>query len=161
MPCPINNLYNLWAVPICDNVKPYEIIEHTADVGLRIYGRELPELFTHAGLGLFGLITDINKIKQEKGDRRRVSIDLKGRSAGDLLLKWLRELLFHFSTKRLVFEKFDYHELSETVLKADAFGLKFDPKRHDQRYEVKAVTYHQFKLKKQKSNLSAEIIFDI
>ena len=31
---------------------PYEILEHTADVGLKVYGGTLPELFANAGRGL-------------------------------------------------------------------------------------------------------------
>ena len=76
-------------------MKPYEIIDHTADIGLRIRGRTLPELFTHAALGLFDLITDLDEIPLGK---ERIPLHLKAEDLGDLFLKWLRELLSeHFT----------------------------------------------------------------
>ena len=138
-------------------MKPYEVIDHTADIGLRIYGRTLEELFIHAATGLFDLITSADAIPAEKD----ISFQLKGENAGDLLLQWLREWLFIFSTGHWVFKSVSFQKLSDKELTAVAACGQFDPKRHEQRNEVKAVTYHQFKLEKQKSGWVAEVIFDI
>ena len=143
-------------------MKPYEILEHTADVGLRIHGRHLKELFAHAALGLFDLITDCDRIKKEKeaGPAAR-TFRLTGEDAGGLLLKWLRELLFTFSTKHFVFWKFNFKKITERELEVAAEGGIFNPSAHEQKYEVKAVTYHQFKIEKTKQGWVAEVILDI
>jgi len=140
-------------------MKPYEVIEHTADVGLRIYGQNQQELFVHGALGLFDLITDIDKIKIE--DASALSFDLEEENLGDLFLSWLRELLFTFSTRQIVFKEFVFQELTDRRLKALGYGKVFDPKQDEQKCEVKAVTYYQFKLEKQKEGWVAEVIFDI
>ena len=138
-------------------MKPYTLIDHTADIGLRIRGHNLRQVFARAGFGLFDLITDADKIKTEKS----VSFHLKAESRGDLFLVWLRELLFTFSAKKLVFKKFIFKKLTEKELHAIATGERFDPKLHEQKMEIKAITYHQFKLEKQKSGWIAEVILDI
>ena len=47
-------------------MKQYEYIDHTADIGMRVYGAELSELFQNAGLGLSDLMTDRSKIRESK-----------------------------------------------------------------------------------------------
>ena len=138
-------------------MKRYETIEHTADTGLRIYGKDWQELLANAARGLFDLMTDTGKI----GTRLQTVISLEGEDQNDLFLKWLRELLFLFSTKRFVLKEFDFKELTAKKIRAVARGGVFDAKRHDQRMEVKAVTYHHFKLEEQKSGWMAEVIFDV
>lgn len=138
-------------------MKPYEIIDHTADIGLRIYGKDWEALLKNAGFALFDLITNAASIEP----KLQVPISLEGKNREDLFLQWLRELLYLFSTKQFVFKDFNFQELTENRLKGIAQGGIFDPKSHEQRMEVKAVTYHQFKLEEQKSGWVAEVILDI
>ena len=144
-------------------MKSYEIIEHTADVGLKIRGKTLQDLFRNAGCGLYSLITDFDSFKESAASEpsRPVRIRLPAENAGDLLLKWLRELIYLFSAKRLLFCDFQFERITEKELLVHAAGKKFDPARHEQNYEIKAVTYHHFRLEKQKSGWTAEVIFDI
>ena len=93
--------------------------------------------------------------------RAKAHFSLHAENASELLLGWLRELLFTFSTKRYVLLEYNFTELTDQTLVADAQGFIFDPKRHDQKCEIKAVTYHNFKLEKIKEGFVAEIIFDI
>ncbi len=139
---------------------PYEVIEHTADIGLRIYGSDLPGLFTNAAAGLFNLITDADKIRPEVKPVR-LSFHLKAENEGDLLLAWLREMLFTFSAQKLVLKDFQFERLTGKELEALAVAYPFDPNRHEQKYEVKAVTYHHFKIERTKNGWLAEVIFDI
>jgi SHS2 domain-containing protein len=146
-------------------MKPYEIIDHPADVGLAIYGRNLKELFSHAGLGFLDLVTDARGIQAavKKFPETGVScaIRLRGRNSEDLLRAWLKELLFIFSTQKLAFAAFDFSVLIETQLEAEARGVVFDPRCHEPKAEVKAVTYHQFELKKTPEGWRARVIFDL
>ncbi len=137
---------------------PYSILDHVADIGLRIEGGDLPTLFRSAAQGLFDLITDAQKIVPLSVEQ---VFEIRAKDLSDLFLKWLRELLFTFSTKKLIFADFEFTRLSRTHLQAKAHGGIFDPKRHPQRYEIKAVTYHGFKIEKKKEGWIAEVIFDI
>lgn len=138
-------------------MKRYETIDHTADIGLRIYGGDWQELLKNAAFGLFDLMTDAEKIKTDQ----QLTFSLEGKDREDLFLKWLRELLYLFSTRKFILSEFDFQELTENRLKVKAKGEVFDAKHHEQRMEVKAVTYHQFKLEKRKNGWVAEVIFDI
>jgi SHS2 domain-containing protein len=147
--------------------KPYEVIEHTADIGLVIRGKKLDELFVHAAHGLFDLMTDVKKIRQrvrkeaKDASKAAMTLRLEGEDAGDLFLKWLRELLFIFSTRRIVFDRFDCRRLTEKELEFDAAGFIFDPQKDVQRAEVKAVTYHEFKMEKKPEGWTARVILDV
>ncbi|MBI3306969.1 MAG: archease [Candidatus Omnitrophica bacterium] len=146
---------------LCPIKSKYKIIEHTADIGLKIYGATLEELFLNGALGFFSLITDTRILKKSEAKEEKVSFTLSSENAGDLFLKWLRELLFVFSTQKLILLDFDFRILTEKQLEIEACGRVFDPQHHEQKYEVKAVTYHQFKMEKKKSGWQAEVIFDI
>ena len=139
---------------------PYEVIEHTADIGLKIRGENLEALFRHAALGLFSLITDLDKIKQSE-NRASFNFQLEAENAGDLLLKWLREILFVFSVKRRVPCEVDFQNIQQKKLSVKIEAGLFDPDRHEQRYEVKAVTYHGFKIEEKDGGWVAEVILDI
>jgi len=147
-------------------VKPYETFEHTADTGLRIFGGDLPELFLNAALGLSDLMTDVARIKETAGANipRRVvhrSFDLQAENIEELLWLWLREILFAFSSRRLVFFEYGFQVLDATMLKVKATGVCFDPATDEQRHEVKAITRHGYHVIKQNDRWIAEIIVDI
>ena len=143
---------------------PYEIFEHTADIGIKISGNDLPELFTHAAFGLFNLVTDFDRIKlQEKREEAGSFLDLEIEAADlqALLLCWLRELLFLFSTRRLLFTRFEFTTLAPGKLKARLSAIPFYPDRDEAKHEVKAITYHQFEVKQTLSGWEAKVIIDI
>lgn len=139
---------------------PYEILEHTADVGLRVAGRDLAELFAHAGKGMFALMTEIDKQAVAR-ENASLFIRLWAANVQELLFLWLRENLYHFSAHRRVFFDYTFEELTETAVVARASFYLFDPCRHDAKCEIKAVTHHCFSVRKEGNRWLAEIIFDI
>ena len=44
--------------------KEFEIIEHTADVGIRAYGANMQEAFANAAKGLFSLIIELDDVEE-------------------------------------------------------------------------------------------------
>lgn len=141
-------------------------MDHTADAGLRIFGRDLPELFEHAALGMLDQMTDAAALRAEIQTAKKTAIyeeilQADAISLEDLFLGWLRELLFRFSTACFAAVDFHFIKLDEKHLHVRVRGLRFDPARHDQKCEVKAVTYHDFKLRHHGGVWSAEVIFDI
>ncbi len=137
--------------------KQYEWIEHTADVGVRVFGDDLKSLFSHAANAFFEIITETDKIWPEK----TYTIKAKGEGWEELLINWLNELLFLFDTKGLVFKEFEIEEIRKDYLSAKAKGEPFDFKKHPLKAGIKAVTYHQLKVEKAKDHWEAQIIFDI
>ncbi len=139
---------------------PYEVIEHTADIGLKIRGENLEALFRNASLGLFSLITNIDTIKQSE-NKVSLEFQLEAENAGELLLKWMREILFFFSAKRYIPCEINFENIQQKKLSVKIKTGNFDPNKHEQRYEVKAVTYHGFKIEENPDGWMAEVILDI
>ncbi len=136
-------------------MKQYELIEHTADIGLKAYGKDLSEAFKNAAIGMFDIITDNSSID----DVGQYDIDLKAQDLEQLLVDWLSELLFLNSAKNLVFGNFDI-TINDSSLSAHVFGEEFDSNKHKKGVEIKAVTYHILEVHNEKP-YSVQILFDI
>ena len=141
-------------------MKEFEILEHTADIGIAAYGKNKEEVFINAAKGMFKIIAGENKtLKQNFYDKIKLEADnLEG-----LLFAWLNELLYISETKLVILSKFKIKELSDYQIKAEVEGMKINPPSVKIEREIKAVTYHRLEIKKdEESGLwSAQIIFDI
>jgi SHS2 domain-containing protein len=136
---------------------PYEVFEHTADVGLRVYGKTLPELFIHAAQGMESLLVAPEQVRSTV--TRIVTVE--GHDYLSLLIAWLNELIFLFDTEYLLFRDFELVELSETRLTMRAVGEVYDAQRHALSSAIKAVTWHEASINTTEDGYSANIIFDI
>ena len=137
--------------------RAFEIIDHTADVGIVAYGADVEELFSNAALALFSLITEPESIEG------KLHFDLKVNSEDrdSLLVEWLNELIYLFDVEHILFNRFDIESLTRNQLKATCYGEDFDPMRHKIKIEVKAATYHMLKLNKDGDEYKVQIILDI
>jgi SHS2 domain-containing protein len=135
----------------------FEIFEHTADLGLRVRGATLEELFAEAARGLFSLIV-VNRDDVLPVEERQ--IEVAGEENDLLLFDWLNELLFAFESEGLLFGEFEI-KISDGRLSAIARGEPIDPNRHELDHEVKAITYHELKVVQTESGWLAEVIADI
>jgi len=139
------------------NAKPYEFFDHTADVGLRASGATLAELFTRMAQGLTELIAEDSPLQPASSRSIRLTAD----SAEALLLAWLQELLFWFSTERFLPVQYELDEVSPTTLRGRLRGDTFDPSRHVQGREVKAITRHLLKVQQRNGTWYGQVIVDI
>jgi len=138
-------------------MKKYDIIDHTADVGIKAYGKTLSESFENAAYGMFDIITD----KSEIENTGQYDMELEADDLEQLLVDFLSELLFLNSAKNFVFGffKVDLDE-KRKKLSAKVFGEKFDFSKHKIGEEIKAVTYHMLDIKKNKK-YKVQVLFDI
>jgi len=137
-------------------VKKYEFFEHTADIGLKIYGKTLTELFINAAEGMFEAIADTGTVAAQH--TIEISISEQAENDAELLRLWLQELLYYYSTTEIVFVEFLIHTLTLNNLKATVKGDKAFGKI---KTEIKAVTYHQLEVKRSKDGYEATVIFDV
>jgi len=135
----------------------FSVIDHTADVGITAYGRDLKELFTNAARGMFSLIIDPDVVEPAV----RKSIEVSAPDHESLLVGWLNELLYLLDTDHLVFTMFEVVKLTGRDLRAKCYGEKLDLQKHRLKREVKAATYHNLAISKSENMYSARIIFDI
>jgi SHS2 domain-containing protein len=138
-------------------VKPFEIIEHTADIGIVAYGADIKQVFANAALGLFNLMADLDNLKE--GFKKE--IELSAEDVEVLLVQWLNELIYISEVEHVIFKRFEIIELSNTRLKATCFGEKIKAGQHRLKREIKAATYHMLKLTKENGRYQVRIIFDI
>jgi SHS2 domain-containing protein len=136
-------------------MKHYEIIEHTADVGVKAYGKTVAEAFEHVAEGMFDIITDESTIDPVG----QYDIRLEAPDLEQLLVDWLSQLLFLNDAQNLVFGKFQV-TLTGNRLSAQVFGEKYDTKKHRMGAEIKAVTYHMLQVS-EKDPIFAQVLFDI
>jgi len=135
----------------------YELIDHTADIGIRVWGENQKALFANAGQALFDLITDKKVVEAKNTEQVKVT----GTDIIDLMVNWLRELLFLWTGKERLVHSVYIESLSDTEIIGRVMVEPFDSNRHVIRQELKAVTYHQAEVKPVSDGWVAEVIFDV
>ena len=138
-------------------MKRFGVLDHTADIGLIVYGGNLKALFENAGEAFFHLITDLRKVRR-RTERR---INIGGESLERLMVDWLSELLYLHDVENLLFKGFKVESVGGDGLKAVAKGEPFREGAHVIKTEVKAVTYHRIEVRKEKGRWRAQIILDL
>ncbi len=130
----------------------YECIPHTADLAIRVWGNDLPDLFAHAAGALFDMISPA----PERIDRTRQvvveSIDMEG-----LLVDWLNQLIFLHEVNQETYACFEITAFSDTELRAVVHGGAVTVKHRT----IKAATYHELSIYPTDAGLEANIIFDV
>lgn len=138
----------------------FEILDISGDIGIRAYGHSCEDAFVNAGVGMYSLVTDIEKINE----RQTIDIDVKGDSVDGLLVSYLNELIFQFDTYGFIGKRIEVTVFSlqpSAYIKARVYGEEFDPNRHERRLLVKAATYYNIKVENVNNNWEVEVIFDI
>ncbi len=138
-------------------MKKYEFIDHTADLGLEIYGKDLKELFENAGEALFEVICDLSQVAESM--KKRVVVD--GEDLEQLMVTWLGELLYLHDVQGSLFKRFEIEEIGDKSLKATVYGEKFKAGHHTVKTEIKAVTYHQIKVRQEEDRWTSRVILDL
>lgn len=137
-------------------MKTYELIEHTADIGIRVQGKDLKELFANAAEAIFDIIAE----KSTKSPpEETIEIRQSAEDTEELFINWLNELLSLSSAKELIFSKFLIKKIDRNRLEAAVIGSPMEGYKVN--VEVKAATYHQLKLQESESGWQAEVILDV
>ncbi len=123
---------------------PYSQFDHTADIGLEAWGKDLEEAFREAARGMFDVITDVNTIEA----RSSVEVKVTGDSLEMLLVDFLSELVFLFEVRGMVFGEFDV-TIEGLTLTAVCRGEPLDMEKHPQGSAVKAVSYHDISVERE------------
>lgn len=138
-------------------MKRYEQTDHTADIGLKIFGNSLPELFANAGYALCDTVTKISAINPVT----KQTFCLQRDTTEELLVEWMGALLYTFETEGLIFSRFNIMSINKNSLSAEAEGEFFNSALHTIKNGVKAVTYHKLKIEEKSGLWQAEIVLDI
>lgn len=146
--------------------KPYEFFDHTADIGVRVYGYTLEELFTNAAHAMYEALGQLQKTES----RSQKSIQMKAASLEDLLHDWLAELLYEVEADHVLYDEIASLAVCESGvpaatgfdLAAKLQGSSIDFARSQTNEEIKAVTYHQLRVEQLPDRTwRASVIFDV
>jgi SHS2 domain-containing protein len=136
-----------------EQIKQIEEIEHTADVAIRVHGRDLRALFSNAALGMSMLMGDVENI--DPSITRQVA--LEEFDTETLLVSWLSELLWFNEQDDALFVQYDFEILTSTQLRAKVRGGVLS----QQWKNIKAVTYHDLEIRKTDEGLEVTLVFDV
>ncbi|MFH1655097.1 MAG: archease [Candidatus Omnitrophota bacterium] len=139
-------------------MKNYELIEHTADVGIRVSGNDLKEVFIKAASAMFDIIAKPCSVCC-KLKFKNIQIKENAEDEEQLLVEWLNELLSLSEIKELIFCKFKIEKLTQNQLEAVVSG--YPRENYKIKTEIKAATYHELKIEKNDSGYQAQLIFDV
>ena len=135
----------------------FELLEHTADMGIAAEAETRAELFRQMALGLRQIITGCVDIRAEI----YVEVEVTGKDDEELLVSWLGELVFLMETRLFLPAEIDIRDVKEHSLKARLGGETYVPGRHYLEREIKAVTYHQIKLEPVAEGWTARVYVDL
>jgi len=139
-------------------VKNYQIIEHTADLALRVYAKDLKGLFRNAAVAVFEISAE--KISSKNPPQKEsLPLEQKAATLDELFINWLNELLSLSATREMVFTDFKINKINEHALEATVTGEAFSGYRINK--EIKAATYSGLKIENSGSDWQAEVILDV
>ena len=138
-------------------LQKYHHIDHTADLGIKVFGDTLAELFENAAFGLFDNIANLENVNPDS----EFSVEVQATDREALLVNWLSELNYLFLTRKELFKCFQVNKINDDYLTATVHGEQLDIDRHEIYTEVKAVTYHKLYVKETVQGWEAQVIFDL
>jgi SHS2 domain-containing protein len=138
-------------------IKNFETLNHTADIGIIAYGKDISEVFINAAKGFLSLVID----PKEVSNKETHDIEVAAADREALLLNWLNELIYLLGAKEVLLKDFKVIEITDLKLKVQASGEKIKKNKHHFMREVKAATYHKLKIEQTAEGWRAQVIFDI
>jgi len=138
----------------------FRFLEHMTDAEIEAYGKDINEAFENAGKAVEDLMVDLASI----APMEERMVEFESKDLGSLLYQWIESLISIQDSEGMLFSKFECHVLRITekyTLRAQLFGEKFDPKKHEQKTAVKAPTFHDMKISEREKNVTMRFLVDL
>ena len=137
--------------------KTFRLFDHTADLGIEVFGETETALFAHAALALIALTTDLEKIASVT--ERHFSI--RGEDRTDLFINFLREVLYLINGEGFLPREVHFDEFQPGFVRVKIRGESFNTEKHMIYKEIKAVTYHQASVEQTRKGWKGRVICDV
>ena len=138
------------------NTTKFEYFDVTADIGVKVWGINIDEIFENTAIAVTSLM--INPLKIEKNIVKEFFIE--GNDLSSLLINWITELLIIRDSEGILFSSFEVKISSdEKSLNAKTYGDYFMGINLEM--DIKAITYSLFKLEKLDGNYYLQFVLDI
>ena len=137
--------------------KKYRVLNRSSDLVIKVFGKTQAELFANSAFALFDILADMEKVEV----RDSLQLEVEGADRDDLMVNWVRELLYLFQGSDFLVKEVEVQEIKENYVRAEVKGEKFDPDRHEIRREIRAVAYDQSRMEKTGDQWMAQLIFEL
>lgn len=137
--------------------RPFEILEHTADIGFRAWGPSPAALFENSALALMNIAANLEHVD---GTEQR-TVTVSGHDYESLLVNWLEEILYLFDSARFAAREFHVDEITAVLVSGRLTGEPRDSARHPWKVIVKAVTYHDIEVAERGGRWEARVFVDV
>jgi len=131
----------------------YRELEHTADLAILVFGKDLSQLFANAAYGLFDVMADLTK--PLSGVRR--PIRLRAPDVESLMVDWLNELIYLHDREGEIYNRFDVAFPAAGELKASVEGGR----READKLCVKAATFNDLEIREVAGGFEVRLVFDV
>ncbi|MCQ2070809.1 MAG: archease [archaeon] len=135
-------------------MQKYEVLDHTADLMIRGYGKNLEECYSNLACGMFNETVDLSTVDPVIGKE----IDVTGLDDEDALYSFLSELLFIEDYDNIILKEFDVH-IDGLHITCKAKGEPLDRSKMRIRGEIKAVTFHMMEIDRETPSVT--VLFDV
>ncbi len=129
----------------------------SGDAGIRVAAGSAEDAFASAAMGMFSLITDLDKVEEKESQ----AITYENDTLEGLLVGFLNELVFRFDAYGFIAKRVKIDGLGGDRIRATVYGETFDPGRHARGLLIKAATFHNLKVENTDGKWRMEVIFDI
>jgi protein archease len=140
-----------------ENPSKYRLTRRQSEVAVRVTGGSQADLFANSAFALFDVMADVEKIEIKE----RMNLEVEGTDRDDLLVNWMRELLYLYQGSGYLLREFNIREVRDTLVKAEVCGEKIDPDRHEIKQEIGSVAFHKSRMEKTGNQWTAQVIFKL
>lgn len=146
-------------------IPDFELIPHTADIQIRVYGHTQAELFKHALIGMFQAIGPRSPECTVQNDRLvcptfscHREITVTAHDMEQLLVDFLSHALYLCDIHNEAYLDATIIDITPEKIHAILHGIKITT---FEVVEIKAVTYHNLAITNTNGLLQTDIVFDI
>ena len=140
-----------------ENQKNYRLNKHQSEIAVRVIGNSQADLFINSAFALFDVMVDIQAIE----NKERLPLEVEGTDRDDLMVNWVRELLYLYHSSGYLLREFQVREVKDTIVRAEVCGEKIDPDRHEIKQEISSIAFHKSRMEKTGNQWTAHLIFEI
>jgi len=141
-----------------ENQKKYRITKHQSELAVKVVGASQADLFANSAYTLFDvMVADLDKVDCKD----HIPLEIEGADRDDLMVNWMRELLYLYQGSGYLLKDFQIREVKDTIVKAEVAGEKIDPDRHEIKQEIAAIAFHKSRMDKTGNQWTAQVIFEV
>ena len=141
-----------------EHQKKYRITKHQSELAVKVVGASQADLFANSAYTLFDvMVADLDKVDCKD----HIPLEIEGTDRDDLMVNWMRELLYLYQGSGYLLKDFQIREVKDTIVKAEVAGEKIDPDRHEIKQEIAAIAFHKSRMDKTGNQWTAQVIFEV